>query len=417
MCETKCLILPKLDFKNIYILIFVLASLLQRLIPKIVEYFQDRNSLDNLENINITYYFDIMSKFFSDFLSGIIVLINKCKKEKHPDKITTSEGEKTVKNMKRFFCLIMPLIALCNFVGEICLFCFYWKYNDFYLDVEELFFIIFFDILFRYIFSRIFLKSFFYKHHYLSMILTTIGCIPLLIISMKNIFGDENFSDKKSNLILFFFLYLIKILLFSFQDILTKIALNKLLLRPYQLMFYKSLFLIIPLIGLSIPILLLDISDIKEFISDIILNFIIYRIVYIICGFFLCFSYITIIELVNPNHLSILKSLEFIAYFLNNTIWNFIQEKENNSNNHFKYLDYIFEFFSFIILIFGACIHNEMIIIKKWGFYECTDYYKTEVKGFSNIDVDFSEDKTAINKDFNKDDNSLIDNNSLNNDD
>lgn len=417
MCETKCLILPKLDFKNIYILIFVLASLLQRLIPKIVEYFQDENLLNDLVNINIIYYFDIISKFFSDFLSGIIILINKCKKEKHPDKITTSEGEKTVKNMKRFFYLIMPLIALCNFAGEICLFCFYCKYKDFYLDVEELFFIIFFDILFRYIFSRLFLKSFFYKHHYLSMILTVIGCIPLLIISMKNIFGDENFSDRKNNLILFFFLYLIKILLFSLQDILSKIALNKLLLRPYQLMFYKSLFLIIPYIGLTIPVLILDFSVIKDLTSNNIFNFIIYRIVYIICGFFLCFSYITIIELVNPNHLSILKSLEFIAYFLNNTIWNFIQEKKENNNNDFKYLDYTFEFFSFIILIFGACIHNEMIIIKKWGLYECTDYYKTEVKGFSNIDIDYTEEKSAITKDFTKDDISSVDNNSLINDD
>ena len=33
-----------------------------------------------------------------------------------------------------------------------------------------------------------------------------------------------------------------------------------------------------------------------------------------------------------------------------------------------------------------------MIIINKWGFKECTDYYKTEIKGFSNIDINFEEE-------------------------
>ena len=44
-----------------------------------------------------------------------------------------------------------------------------------------------------------------------------------------------------------------------------------------------------------------------------------------------------------------------------------------------------------------------MIIIKKCGLYECTDYYKTEVKGFSNIDVDFDADKTLTNNDETED--------------
>ena len=33
-----------------------------------------------------------------------------------------------------------------------------------------------------------------------------------------------------------------------------------------------------------------------------------------------------------------------------------------------------------------------MIIINKFGLFECTDYYKTEIKPFSNVDVNF-EDK------------------------
>ena len=399
MCETKCLICPKLDFKNIYILIFVLTSLFRRLIPKII---QKLDNNDNKPPNTVIYYFDIVSNFFSYIISSFLIIKDKLKKY-NKEQITTSEGEKTIKNMRRFFFIIIPLIALTDFLGQLCLYFFYRIQSnkseiDKYISQEDLFFIIFFDISFRYIFSRILLKSYFYKHHYLSMILTFIGSIPLLIIAMKNIFEIENISEQKDSIIIFIFLYLIRALLFSLEDVFNKIALNKLLLRPYQLMFYKSLFEMIPIIGLSVPEIIKDFDDFKKIYNNL-LGFLLYRGVYIIFGFFLFFAYISIIELVNPNHLSILKSLEFIAFYINNTIWDFIEKEKND----IKYFNYIFEFISCIILLFAALLHNEMIIIKKCGLYECTDYYKTEVKGFSNIDVDFDADKTLTNNDETED--------------
>ena len=400
MCETKCLICPKLDFKNIYILIFVLTSLFRRLIPKII---QKLNNNDNKPPNTVIYYFDIVSNFFSYIISSFLIIKDKLKKGYNKEQITTSEGEKTIKNMRRFFFIIIPLIALTDFLGQLCLYFFCRIQSnkseiDKYISQEDLFFIIFFDISFRYIFSRILLKSYFYKHHYLSMILTFIGSIPLLIIAMKNIFEIKNISEQKDSIIIFIFLYLIRALLFSLEDVFNKIALNKLLLRPYQLMFYKSLFEMIPIIGLSVPEIIKDFDDFKKIYNNL-LGFLLYRGVYIIFGFFLFFAYISIIELVNPNHLSILKSLEFIAFYINNTIWDFIEKEKND----IKYFNYIFEFISCIILLFAALLHNEMIIIKKCGLYECTDYYKTEVKGFSNIDVDFDADKTLTNNDETED--------------
>ncbi len=400
MCETKCLICPKLDFKNIYILIFVLTSLFRRLIPKII---QKLDNNDNKPPNTVIYYFDIVSNFFSYIISSFLIIKDKLKKGYNKEQITTSEGEKTIKNMRRFFFIIIPLIALTDFLGQLCLYFFYRIQSnkseiDKYISQEDLFFIIFFDISFRYIFSRILLKSYFYKHHYLSMILTFIGSIPLLIIAMKNIFEIENISEQKNSIIIFIFFYLIRALLFSLEDVFNKIALNKLLLRPYQLMFYKSLFEMIPIIGLSVPEIIKDFDDFKKIYNNL-LGFLLYRGVYIIFGFFLFFAYISIIELVNPNHLSILKSLEFIAFYINNTIWDFIEKEKND----IKYFNYIFEFISCIILLFAALLHNEMIIIKKCGLYECTDYYKTEVKGFSNIDVDFDADKTLTNNDETED--------------
>jgi hypothetical protein len=407
MCETKCLIFPKLDSKNIYIIIFIIASLFQKLIPKIVEKIENNNNENNKLPNSIINYFDIISNLFSDFLPVLIILKNKCLRENYNNRITTSEGEKTLQSMKRLFYIILPSIAFINFLAEFCLYIFYYinKSIDFNILIkqEDLFFVIFFDILFRYIFSRIFLNSYFYKHHYLSMLLNFLGFIPLLIISALNISEKK----EKEKIFIYLFLCLLKIILLSLEDIFIKIALNKLLIRPYQLMLYKALFEVIPLIALSIHAIINEFSDIEYAFNNIV-YFLIYRIIYIILGFFLNYSYITIIELINPNHLSILKSLEFIIIFFNNIIWIFIDKK----NKEIKYINFIFEFISCFILLFGALIHNEMIVIKKCGFYECTDYYKTEVKGFSNIEIEFDIDKSVI-KD-NKEDNSLLDNSSFN---
>ena len=413
MCETKCLIIPKLDSKNFYILIFVLASLARRLVPKLVETIEDKThegKIDDKPPENFIYFFNIISNIFSDILSFIIILKNKCKKENNINNITTSEGEKAVKNMKKLFFILMPIIALTHFLGQLCLYAFYCIYKiqraEDYATNEDLFFIIFFDILFRYIFSRILLNSYFYKHHYLSMVLNTIGFIPLLIISAKDIF--EKNLDELYIISIYLLFYLIRVLLFSLEDVFIKIALNKLLLRPYHIMFYRALFQIIPLICISIPSIIC-LHKYMINISHYIIGFMINKIINIICCFLLNYSYITIIELVNPSHLSILKSLEFVAFYFLNMIWNIIESDED-----IKYINYIFEFISCIILLFGALIHNEMIIIKICGFFECTDYYKTEVKGFSNIDIDYNEERNTSIRDI-KDDNSFLANNSINN--
>ena len=395
MCETKCIIIPKLDSKNFYILIYVFSSFLRNLLPKyilpkfILPRISSKTDNDNTNASVVIYYFDILSNFLSDFLAGIIILKNKCSKENNIHSLTmSSEGEKTIKKMRKLFYLMLPFITLLHFSGQFLFYFFYAFYNKFDIKKstteETIFFIIFFDILSRYIFSRVFLDSYFYKHHYVSMFLNTIGFIPLLIISLENIF--EN--DEKKIVITYLILYLIRVIIFALEDIFIKIALNKLLLRPYQLMFYKSLFELLPIIILTIVSFVLYIKEIKN-IQDNLLYFIIYRIVFISCYFFSDISLITIIELISPNHLSILKSLEFVFIFLNNTVWNIIEK-----NRDINIVNYIFEFISFLILLFAACLHNEMIIIKKWGLYECTDYYKTEVKRFSNIYVSLDDEKS-----------------------
>ena len=68
MCETKWLIIPKLDSKNFYILIFLLASLSRRLVPKLVKKIEDKthgNNLDDKPAENFIYFFNIISNLIN----------------------------------------------------------------------------------------------------------------------------------------------------------------------------------------------------------------------------------------------------------------------------------------------------------------------------------------------------------------
>ena len=133
-------------------------------------------------------------------------------------------------------------------------------------------------------------------------------------------------------------------------------------------------------------------GDIIEYVKIIIsekllIGRIFYRLVFIICNIFRTISLITIIEVLNPNHLSILKSTEFIGLFVFIMIWNRLLETQSIIIN-------LVESFTCLLILIGSIIHNEMIIINKWGLLECTDYYKIEVKGFSNLNENVEEDKS-----------------------
>lgn len=228
------------------------------------------------------------------------------------------------------------------------------------------------------------------------MILNGIGFIPLIVINIKDLVYNFNkrFIYK---LIIYIILNIIRAILYSLEDVFNKIALNKLLFRPYELMFYKAVFEIIPIIIITI------ITFKKGNISDYykynltglgLLKRFIYRLFFIIFNIFRTISLITIIEKLNPNHLSILKSSEFIAFFIYLTTWNSINEKDGAQ---FNIYNFIFELFSCIILLLGSIIHNEIIIINKCGLMECTDYYKVETKG-SNVDDNLDNEKDRDTK-------------------
>jgi hypothetical protein len=385
MKEDRLLIFPKWDIKLKYLSIFILCSLLRRIIPLMIELLpiaQIENEEDEDTIINKS-YFDLLSNFIADFSTIIIILINKLMNLRGNDfEITTKAGQLTIKNMKKMFFLLMSLIAIVDIIAQLCLFI--PSFSDkriVPIDGDNLYFVVCIDIISRYFFSSCILKGHFYRHQMLAIIITLIGFIPFIIYNIYKIIDDH--LD-----IIYLLLYIFMTLLYSLEDVLNKICLNKLIISPFELMFYKALFQIIFVVAITIYMIIY--RDLFGYIEKNmegleILGRLIYRLSFIISNIFRTWSLITIINLANPNYLSILKSSEFAILFLALTVFDNITKEE---------LDvYIIAFgiFCVIFSLIGSSIHNEMIIINKCGLYECTDYYKTEVKSFSNIEEGITE--------------------------
>jgi hypothetical protein len=385
MKEDRLLIFPKWDIKLKYLSIFILCSLLRRIIPLMIELLpiaQIENEEDEDTIINKS-YFDLLSNFIADFSTIIIILINKLMNLRGNDfEVTTKAGQLTIKNMKKMFFLLMSLIAIIDIIAQLCLFI--PSFSDkriVPIDGDNLYFVVCIDIISRYFFSSCILKGHFYRHQMLAIIITLIGFIPFIIYNIYKIIDDH--LD-----IIYLLLYIFMTLLYSLEDVLNKICLNKLIISPFELMFYKALFQIIFVVAITIYMIIY--RDLFGYIEKNmegleILGRLIYRLSFIISNIFRTWSLITIINLANPNYLSILKSSEFAILFLALTVFDNITKEE---------LDvYIIAFgiFCVIFSLIGSSIHNEMIIINKCGLLECTDYYKTEVKSFSNIEEGITE--------------------------
>ena len=404
--EYGLIVFPELDAKRKYfwlnLLLFTLASLMRRLIPAIIyqkiEPKIDVNNPNNeLEKNNYNRnhsFFDLFSNFLADILAGFIILINKCIEKIKSNKVTTANGEKDVEKMKKKSLLYLSFIAFIDILAQLCLliFTFIIDKKDILeeesIKSEDLYFTVLIDIISRYIFSRIFLKSYFYKHHIFAMILICIGFIPLII---KNII---DLSGKKINQYIFLILYIFMVIIYSLEDVFNKICLKQSLLRPYELMFYKAVIQIIVVLILFIYFLANEglFNYIKNYLSGLSL---LYRITFIGFNILRTWSLITVIEIIDANCLSILKSFEFIFLFVSFSIV-------------FGYEDtgiLITGSFCAIISLIGTAIHNEVFIINKCGLLEESVYYK-EIKHDDPSLEDL--EKEAHNKSNNKTVDSLL---------
>ena len=403
------IILSKPDSKFFYLFIFILASLLRRLFPRII---MDIAGIDETKDLEHEYnhninkcYIDLLSNYIGDMLAGIMTLINKLINK---FRTTTSEAKEREKDMKKKSLFYLSIIAVIDIIAQLCLFLFSKVIPKRELLINEvikedyLYFVVFIDIFSRYIFSRIFLQSYFYKHHYVSIVLTFIGFIPLIIQNLYRITFDDNNNNnilKNGAALIYLILYIYMFIIYSLEDVFNKLCFNQSILEPYDLMFYKAAIQTILVIPLTIYVIIGN--GLFDYISNNIgISSVFYRFSFIFCNIFRTWSLLNIIRLVDPNLLSVLKSSEFAILFIVLSIY----------NKDMDYIFYICGAFCVIFSLLGSAIHNEIIIINCLGLFKCTKRYKIDDgddQKFPSIeDLDTSENESKNNQT----ENSLLDN-------
>ena len=429
--QGKIFYFPKLNKKNYYILIFVICSLFRRLFPFLIES-SDFGKVDE-ENFNKSCLFDMLSNFTGDILTGtykIYLLFTNSKKKNirnlTNDNLIEEEGlkigdpkkeklkerkalkAKEKENLKCNFFLIMPMIAIVDMIAQYCLLIFsYYDRDGCAIDFssncnnkskineDDLIFNVAINIVFRYIFSYFLLTLSISFHHKFSIYITFISFIPLIIFNIISL----NKANEASEITVYIFLNIFMTILYAFEDVLNKVALNKLVIAPYEVMFYKSLFQLPLLILTIVAICLIDKYDSKNNTINLkyyiknnkskLFGRIIYRLSFILSNIFRTLSLIIVIQILTPNHLSILKSLEFVSLSFFTIAKNFNEKQEN-------IIFYIIELICCIFLLFASCIHNEIIIINRCNLIKETDYIKENTDSLKNIDAEIENIKRII---------------------
>jgi hypothetical protein len=238
--------------------------------------------------------------------------------------------------------------------------------------------VLIFNILSKYILSRLILKTNYYKHHHLSFLLNILCFVLFSLTDIQSMYRNWN-----TNIIYFICIKIFCTICYSLEDVVGKKALIEEFLSPYAIIFYKGLYELILLIIGSIPFFFLDVND-KNIFSNFIPKLNSFKkILLIFLLMFFNFLYNVLIWIINdrfsPNDLAITMIIEGITDQFDTLIFHFDEFK-----NHL--FESIYKIIIYLILIIGAFIHNEILIINAWGLDEYTkgNLAKKSIEDFKN---------------------------------
>ena len=258
--------------KHLYLFLFLIGALLRVLIPYVVKICNEND--ENDENYKMKLgclltkkYIEIINNVLSALFLGIPHFLNKIRNKDEYNNIqqqiykTNSQKIDFINNDYKYEpnrpLLMIKIIFIISTVDIICQLLIPIKYiidddleNQKYIEQSHLYFLLFFDIFARYLFSRWILKTYFYIHHKLAFLLNIIGIIPITIVDIiVKIIPDP---DKSYYSLLFVVLVSVQIILYSFEDIMNKVAFRALSILPYTLIFYNGLFMLCYFLIISI---------------------------------------------------------------------------------------------------------------------------------------------------------------------
>ena len=257
---------------------------------------------------------------------------------------------------------------------------------------ERLDFICIINILSTYLFSMMILKTCYYRHHYLSTIIS-LSC--LIVLSVFNLIEIPQY-DKY--VIINLFIRIFSQISYSLEDVIGKKALIQEFLSPYSLLLYKGIYELVILLLSSIPFFLIKRDDAIIFSKLVLLinsplKVLLFFILMILNFIYTLFIW-TIIDRFSPNDYALTMIFEGIFDKILILVKGIKFEKKL----------FILSIIIYLILIITICIHSEIIIINACDLNKYTKKIIGK-KGEEDYELSFKTDRANSIDSFNEENN------------
>ena len=370
--KKKYFIFPKLHFKHLLFLFFLIIAF----IKKGIEIYFEENQRLAVEFIKL-YIYNI-----GDFLTIIPYIIMR-KRMKIGEENNNNLLAYYLKymyfnpNNKKFKCMTLRnifILTIVDFIAQISTVIYYIVKEDKNFTVKQanLNSTLIFHIIFVIIFSILILHTKFYKHHLFAFSIDALCFIALTIIDLTKIFRDKENNITMS--IIYMLIIILVALLYSLENVISKYIFLVNFVSTYGLILIKSSFHFVYLIIFSIPFIFRKIDDEKgesriifSMIADVFKDksYIFLFIGYTITSFFhnnLCYK---IIDIFSPNHFTISRLLENVGIFIIDLIM----------DGYGSIGDLVVKIIMYILLILAAFIYNEFLVINICGLSKNTKLF------------------------------------------
>ena len=363
------------------------------------------------EKLITALFFQTYFTYLSSVLSIIPFLIIKWRSRKRDESSDISSKKSAInlifidrinkykgKNLYKY----TFLASLFDFLSEAILCVFFFIYNspELYSSYSLNIYMII-NCVILYIMSYYILKTNFYKHHYLSFLINFICFLIAFIIDIVEITKQE-ITDYRYYI--YIFVRIIRLTFYSILDSYAKLAMYSSFLSPYSLLLYMSLYEIVFLIIFSIPFIFITVEDFdgskeiifKQFLKYLTGTKLVYTILIFINAFLTELFLMYIIDRFSPSHLALAILLK--PFFKN--IYNIFKYMIKGEK---VYWNQYANFFIFLLVIIGSMVHNEILIINKWGLNKKTKLFLNKEFNDESSDDEFIDNIYTIN-DFDEND-------------
>ena len=359
--------IPRL--KHILFLLYFISSLPKNLIL---------DFLDEINNLSVP-FFKIYIFVIADSLAIIPYIIVKKRSQKsilektpsvHSKKdidliYNDNEDLETIKIQNKAFINIV-LLGLIDDIAQISLVIYYLIKQEYKIDINDINLnsLLIFNIIFIILLSKLMLHTQFYRHHYFSSILIILLLLVLVAIDIIQI--NKTNDDNKLISYIYLIIRIIRIFLYSLEDVIGKILLLYQNFFPYSILSNRAIIQFISSIIFSIPFIFIKLNDkgnqektIYEMIGDIFnekIN-ILYFLLLAIFSFFNNVFLWKIIDVFSPTHYCIAELFEGFGFLIIKLI------KDISCVDGY----FILRIIMYILLILIACIYNEFLVINICG--------------------------------------------------